>query len=81
MSIALHSGIAAARALLAGEGSHAYHARLRQTVRGQIGRAAALYRIGRTSAGQAALLAVASAWPGALGLAARLTRLPARAVG
>ncbi len=81
ISIALYSGIAAARAVLAGEESETYHARLRRTVRGQIGRAAALYRIGRTNAGQTALLAVASAWPGALGLAAQLTRLPQRAVG
>ena len=80
ISIALYSGIAAARAVLAGEGATPTMAASAETVRGQIGRAAALYRIGRTSAGQAALLAVASAWPGALGLAARMTRLPQRAI-
>ncbi len=81
IAIALYSGILAARAVLAGNGSDSYHARLRRTIRGQIGRTVALYRIGRTSAGQAALLRVASSWPGVLGLAAHLTRLPDCAVG
>ncbi|MGH7069316.1 MAG: hypothetical protein ACREFO_04810, partial [Acetobacteraceae bacterium] len=80
IAIALYSGILAARTVLAGKGSDNYHARLRRTIRGQIGCAVVLYRIGRTSTGQAALHKVASSWPGALSLAAHLTRLPNCAV-
>jgi flavin-dependent dehydrogenase len=78
MAIALHSAAAAARAFLAGQSAATYHRHLRRDIAGQISRASALYRIGRSSAGQRALFGFASLWPHGLRLAARLTRVPER---
>jgi flavin-dependent dehydrogenase len=80
MSIALHSAAVAARMHLAGDPARAYHARMRHDIAAQIRSAGALYRFGRTAPGQIALMRLAEFWPGALRLAARLTRVPDRAV-
>jgi flavin-dependent dehydrogenase len=80
MSIALHSAAVAARSHLAGDPARVYHARMRQDIAAQIRRAGALYRVGRTAPGQIALMRLAERWPGALRLAARLTRVPDHAV-
>ena len=75
VSIALHSAFAA---VAAQDDSTVYHRRMRRDLAGQIGRAAALYRLGRAAPGLVA--GVAQAWPGALRWVARLTRVPAWAV-
>jgi flavin-dependent dehydrogenase len=79
MAIALHSAMLAAEAHLAGEPATLYAARMRRDVARQMARATALHRIGRSSVGQGVLMQLATAWPGLLGLANRLTRLPVRA--
>jgi len=73
ISIALHSAFAAVAAHR-GSDAYAYHARMRQDIKGQIGRAGWLYRAGRARPGLA--VAAARAWPGALHWVARLTRVP-----
>ena len=71
MAIALHTAFAAVASL---HDPDAYHRRLRQDLRGQIGRAMLLHRLGQA---HPRLLALAArAWPGALALVARLTRVP-----
>ena len=73
MAIALHTAFAAA----ACEDAAAYHRRMRADLSGQIGRAMLLHDLGQSV--PAALAAAARAWPGALSLVARLTRVnPAR---
>ena len=72
MAIALHTAFAAARP---GEPS-AYHRRMRSDLSGQVGRAMTLHRIGLAAPGP--LVAAARAWPGALAMVARLTRVPPR---
>ncbi len=79
MAIALHSAAMAARACLEGQPAAAYHRRLRTNISGQIGRASALYRMGRSPLGQRALFGIAGLWPQGLQLAAKLTRVPERA--
>ena len=73
ISIALHSAFTAVAAHR-GLDTRAYHARMRQDIKGQINRAGWLYRAGRTRPGLA--VAAAQAWPGALRWIARLTRVP-----
>ena len=70
MAIALHTAFAAAEAV----GAEAYHARMAADLGGQIGRAMVLHRMGQAVPGLIA--AAARAWPGALALVARLTRVP-----
>ena len=69
MAIALHTAFAAA----ATPDAAAYHRRMRADLAGQIGRAMVLHRLGQTL--PAALAIAARAWPGALALVARLTRV------
>lgn len=71
VSIALHSAFAA---VAARQGPAAYHARMRHDLLRQIGRASALYRLGRAAPGLVTM--AAQAWPGALRWVARLTRVP-----
>lgn len=71
MAIALHTAFAA----VACPDAALYHRRMADDLHGQIGRAMVLHRIGQAT--PAALAAAASAWPGALALVARLTRVPA----
>jgi menaquinone-9 beta-reductase len=80
MSIALHSAMTAASCYLAGLSGAAYHQRMRGDVAGQIARAGVLDRAGRSNTGQSALMLLGGFWPGGLRIAARLTRLPTRAV-
>lgn len=75
VSIALHSAFAA---VAAQDDSAGYHRRLQGDLRGQIGRAAALYRLGRAAPGL--VTGAAQLWPGALRWVARLTRVPDRAL-
>jgi len=74
LAIALHTGMAAAGAVLAGLGANAFHRRMRRAVVPPIRLAGALHWAGLTSAGQAAIVAGARL-PGALPLLARATRL------
>ncbi len=71
MAIALHTGFAAAGA----RDAAAYHRRMLADLRGQIGRAMVLHRMGQARPGLVTL--AARAWPGALAWIARLTRVPA----
>jgi hypothetical protein len=80
MSIALHSAFMAASCYLAGESSGAYHRRMRGDIAGQFARAGLLNRAVRSNAGQTMLMCLGALWPSGLRLAARLTRLPDRAV-
>ncbi len=77
VSIALHSAFAAVAAQRDG-GPARYHRQLRRDIAGQIARAGAIYRASRAVPGLA--VQAARLWPGALGLAARLTRVPASAL-
>ncbi len=77
VSMALHSAFAAAGSLRGD--SAAYHARLQRDVGAQVARAWTIYRAGRLAPGL--LTRGAVLWPGALRWAARLTRLPVRAMG
>jgi flavin-dependent dehydrogenase len=81
MSIALHSAVVAAACLLDGRSCRAYHTRMRRDIAGQIGRASALYRLGRAPGGQRLLMRLATVWPrGLIGVGAALTRVPPRSV-
>jgi flavin-dependent dehydrogenase len=80
MSIALHSAAVAAETFLAGRSARAYHRRMQRDIDGQIRRASALYRLGCWQLGQAALMRLCMTWPSGLWLAARLTRVPGRAL-
>ena len=75
VSIALHSAFAAVAAK--GDAA-AYHRAMQRDLSGQIGRAAALYRLGRAAPGL--VTAAAQRWPGALRWVARLTRVRGWAV-
>ena len=70
MAIALHTAQAAATA----HDAAAYHAAMRRQLRGQIGRAMWLHRLGQSH--PALLVTAARMWPGALAWVARLTRAP-----
>ncbi|MGC9271508.1 NAD(P)/FAD-dependent oxidoreductase [Acidiphilium sp.] len=76
MAIALHSAARATAAVLGGGTAFAYHAALRRDIRGQIMRAAALYRVARGAPTQRLLFEAAGVFPGLLRLAARYTRVP-----
>ena len=80
MAIALHSARLAATAVLAGAPPAAYHAAFRRDVAAQIGRAAALQRIGETAAGRWAIMAGVAKLPSVLRWAAALTRVPPAAL-
>lgn len=75
LAIALHSARLAAEAILAGEASAAFHQRLALDLRWQIEAAVWLSRGMVRPWAQAGLSAAARAWPGALSLAARGTRI------
>ena len=77
VSIALHSAFAAVAACRA-EGAAGYHQAMRRDLVGQIGRASALYRLGRASPRLVTM--AAQTWPGALRWIARLTRVPSAAL-
>ncbi len=78
MSIALQSAGLAAGAIIAGQSAAAYHRQMRADIGAQIGRARALYHFGQERPGL--LMGLARLWPGGLRLAARLTRVPERAL-
>jgi flavin-dependent dehydrogenase len=80
MSIALHSAAVAASCYLAGGDAATYHRRIRGDIAGLIARAGAMYRIGSSAPGRAMLMRAAAIWPGGLGLAARMTRVPRQAI-
>lgn len=80
MSIALHSAFLAASCYLEGEPAGAYHRSIRGDIAGQIARAGLLDRAGRSNAGQTILMRLGALWPSGLRVAARLTRLPDRAM-
>ncbi len=69
MAIALHTAFAAA----SGADPASYHARMRADLRGQIGRAMVLHRLGQSRPRLVA--AAVRAWPGALAAIARFTRV------
>ncbi len=75
MAIALQSGRFAGEWIAAGGEAGGYHRRMRQRVARPIALAAGLYRIGRSPAGQRALLLVARRCPALLRVAARATRI------
>ncbi|GAC1345375.1 MAG: NAD(P)/FAD-dependent oxidoreductase [Acetobacteraceae bacterium] len=77
VSIALHSAFASVSAHR-GLGAAAYHRRLHRDIGRQIGRAMAVYRIGRAAPGL--ITDLGRLWPGALGWIARLTRVPSWAL-
>ena len=79
MAIALHSAMLAAGVFLRGGDAATYHAGLRRDVGAQVGRAWALYRVGATPFGQAAMMMGARMWPGGLRVAAAMTRVSGRA--
>ena len=70
MAIALHTAFAAVQA---GDAA-TFHARTRRDVRGQIGLASLIYRLGRRAPG--AMVRGAHLWPGAMRWIAHLTRAP-----
>lgn len=72
MSMALHSAFRAVAGVSGGAAG--YHRRVRADVSGQVGRAWAIYRAGRTM--PEAMTRGARLWPGAMRWAARLTRVP-----
>ena len=72
MAIALHTAFAAT----ASTDAATFHGRMRADLGGQIGRAMVLHRLGQALPG--VLASAAHAWPGALALVARLTRVPER---
>jgi flavin-dependent dehydrogenase len=76
MAIAMHSGRAAALAMLAGEDGRAFHAAQAAALRGQIRFAAALQRLGRPSALHPAMLTAMRLWPGLMRRIAMWTRVP-----
>lgn len=80
MSIALHSAAVAVACYLQGDAAHVYHRRIRNDFAAQIARASALYRLGRSPQGQAAMMWVARTYPAALRLATSLTRIPPHAL-
>ncbi|WP_203330460.1 NAD(P)/FAD-dependent oxidoreductase [Rhodovastum atsumiense] len=79
MAIALHSAALAARMFLAGQAAAAYHRQLRADLAMPVGRAMALYCLGRGRTGQSAIMLAASLFPSVLRRAAALTRVPEEA--
>jgi len=82
MAIAMHSGRAAAQAILARQDARDYHAARLRELRRQIGFAQALYRLGEPAAFQPLIVGTARLWPGLARRLAAWTRIPqpARAV-
>jgi flavin-dependent dehydrogenase len=80
MSIALHSAVTAAACHTGGGSAADYHRLIHADIARQIARADALYRLGGGPLARAAVMRAARLWPGGLRLAARLTRVPRRAV-
>lgn len=77
MAIAMHSGRAAAQAILGGEDARAYHARQRAAFGRQIAVAGALYRLGEPAWLQPAIVEAVRRWPGLAARLAAWTRVPA----
>ena len=75
MAIALHSAGLATRVLLAGGDAGEYARRMRSDVARPMRVARALSGLGRTRAGQAALMAACGMWPGVIRAAALGTRV------
>ena len=80
MSIALHSAIVACDYYLRGLPAIAYHRHMRKDISPQIACADWLYGFMANTAGQSLIMMVAELWPGSLGFAASLTRIPQRAL-
>ena len=80
MSIALHSAHLAARTILRGGDAAEYHAMLRRDVAPPVRLADGLYRLGRTPAVRAAILAACAIWPGLMRVVAGQTRVPERSL-
>jgi flavin-dependent dehydrogenase len=80
MSIALHSAALAVEYYLSGQTAQAYHHKLSRDIRGQINRAGTLYNLVNHNPIQAGLFGLAKFWPTGLGIAARLTRVPLKAM-
>ncbi len=78
LAIALGTAASAAAAWLECEPAAAHAARVRRGIAGQMRRAGRLQRLAATRSGRALLMRVAAVCPGALGLAARLTRVTMR---
>jgi flavin-dependent dehydrogenase len=75
IAIALCTARLAAAAFLSGRTERSYHRGARAAIDWPIRLAGALYRTGQAQAGQAAMLAAARLWPGALASLAALTRV------
>ena len=75
MSIALHSGRLAARALIAGGEASAYQARLYNDIQRPVRLATRLQRIGENMMGRHAILSTVRLWPAVLTDLARATRI------
>jgi len=80
MAMALHTATAAATTVLAGGTAGTFHRRMARDLGGQVRLATVAQRIGQYAAGQAAMLALARHWPGALTTMAARTRAPAQAI-
>lgn len=78
-AIALHAGLRAAGAILAGEDAGAHHARLAAEIGPQIGRARLLERLGRGALGRRLAVVAATVAPALVARAAAATRVPERA--
>ncbi len=81
MSIALHSAAAAATALTGGQTAQAYHRQMRRDLIWQMRRAMLIDQAGRSALASAAAMRFFKMVPGALGLAAQLTRIPEKGLG
>ena len=79
MAIAMHSGRAAALAVLGSVDARDYHSERRRELRRQIMLAQAVYRLGEPAAAQPLLVAAARLWPGLARRLAAWTRIPQRA--
>jgi menaquinone-9 beta-reductase len=76
MAIAVHSGRAAAQAILAGEDARIYHARQRAAFGHQIRVAGAVYHLGEPAWLQPAIVEAMRRWPGLAARLAAWTRVP-----
>ena len=76
MAIAMHSGRAAAAAIVAGVDARVYHAARRAEFAQQMWTARTLYRLGQPAVLQPLIVEVAKAWPGLATRLAAWTRIP-----
>lgn len=76
MAIAMHSGRAAAAAIVAGIDARTYHAARRTDFARQMATARLLYRIGQPTRLQPLIVEAARAWPGLASRLAAWTRIP-----